>query len=230
MKYKYDLTGQRFGKLTAVFPVPDNAHRARWHCVCDCGNEKDVLQQNLTNGHVRSCGCLHADVNRKKIAAYNSSAGRESHHETKTRLYRIWIGIKSRCLGKTASSFKSYGARGISVCDEWKNSFSAFREWALQNGYSDSLTIDRIDVNGDYCPDNCRWVTVSVQQFNKRLSSRNKSGITGVSFNKASNKWVANIRIDGKQKYLGMFDCIDDAVKVRKNAEIKYFGYSSPIS
>ena len=224
MRYKYDLTGQKFGKLTALYPVPDKTHRARWHCVCECGNEKDVLQQNLSNGHVRSCGCVHSDVNREKISRYNSSLGRESHHETKTRLYRIWIGIKSRCLVETASNYQNYGGRGIRVCDEWVHSYNAFSEWAMQNGYDDSLTIDRIDPDGDYCPANCRWVTMSVQEFNKRMSSKNTSGTTGVSYNKAMKKWIAYIRKDGKQHYLGGYDCIDDAIKARKDAEIKFFG------
>lgn len=224
MKYKHDLTGHRFGKLTAVYPVPDKSHRARWHCVCECGNEKDVLQQNLTNGHVRSCGCIHSEVNKEKIERYNSSIGRESHHNTKSRLYRIWIGIKSRCFVQTASNYKNYGQRGISVCDEWVNSFSAFSKWAIQNGYNDSLTIDRINADGNYCPENCRWVTMSIQEFNKRISSRNTSGTTGVSFNKACNKWVAYIRKDGKLYHLGTFANIDDAIYARKQAEKRLYG------
>ena len=224
MKYKYDLTGQKFGKLTALYPVPDKAHRARWHCVCDCGNEKDVLQQNLSNGHVRSCGCILSDSSLERIIRYNDSLGRESHRKTKTRLYKIWIGMKSRCYYKRTESYKNYGKRGIKVCDEWLHSYNAFSEWALQNGYDDSLTIDRIDPDGNYCPENCRWTTMSIQEFNKRMSSRNTSGTTGVSYNKAMKKWVAYIRKDGKQHYLGRYDCIDDAIKARKDAEIKYFG------
>lgn len=223
MKYKHNLTGQKFGRLTALYPVPDKAHRARWHCVCECGNEKDVLQQNLSNGHVRSCGCVHSDVNREKISRYNSSLGRESHLETKTRLYRIWIGIKSRCFTETSAGYKNYGGRGICVCDEWVHSYNAFSEWAMQNGYDDSLTIDRIDPDGDYCPANCRWVTMSVQEFNKRRSPSNTSGTTGVSYNKKSGKWVAYICKEGTRHHLGAYDCIDDAIKARKDAEIKYF-------
>lgn len=224
LNYKHDLTGQKFGKLTALYPVKDKTHRARWHCVCECGNEKDVLQQNLSNGHVQSCGCLLSSSNSERITEYNRSIGRETHHETKTRLYRIWIGIKSRCLVETASGFKNYGGRGISICDEWKNSFLAFSEWAFANGYSDSLTIDRIDVNGDYSPDNCRWVSMSVQQLNKRLSSRNTSGVTGVSFNKKNNRWYAYIRKDGNHVHLGSFKTIDEATKARKQAEAQLKG------
>lgn len=224
MKYKYDLTGQKFGKLTALYPVPDKAHRARWHCVCECGNEKDVLQQNLSDGHVRSCGCILSRSSNERISDYNKSLGRESHHETKTRLYKIWIGMKSRCYYKASNSFKNYGGRGIIVCDEWIHSFKDFSEWAIKNGYDDSLTIDRIDPDGNYCPENCRWATMSVQEFNKRKSPKNTSGTTGVSYNKAMKKWVAYIRKDGKQHWLGSYKCIDDAIKARKDAEKRYFG------
>lgn len=224
MKYKYDLTGQKFGKLTALYPVQDKSHRARWHCICECGKEKDVLQQNLSNGHVRSCGCVLSQSSLARMKNYNDSVGRESHNETKTRLYRIWIGIKSRCLVNTTSGYKNYGGRGISICDGWIHSFSAFSSWAMQNGYNDSLTIDRIDPDGDYCPENCRWTTMSEQEFNKRISSRNTSGVTGVSFNKKHKRWVAYIGIEGKLYHLGSFKCIDDAIKARKDAETKFFG------
>ena len=224
LKYKYDLTGQKFGKLTALYPVPDKAHRARWHCVCECGNEKDVLQQNLSDGHVRSCGCILSRSSNERISDYNKSLGRESHHETKTRLYKIWIGMKSRCYYKASNAFKNYGGRGIIVCDEWIHSFKDFSEWAIKNGYDDSLTIDRIDPDGNYCPENCRWATMSVQEFNKRKSPKNTSGTTGVSYNKAMKKWVAYIRKDGKQHWLGSYKCIDDAIKARKDAEKRYFG------
>lgn len=222
--YKYDLTGNKFGKLTALYPVPDKSHRARWHCICECGKEKDVLQQNLSNGHVRSCGCYHAEVNRSKITAYNSSIGRESHKETHSRLYRIWIGIKSRCSCETASSYKNYGGRGISISSEWANSYATFKEWSLKHGYSETLTIDRINVNGDYCPDNCRWVPMSIQEHNKRISALNTSGTIGVSYNKKAKKWVAYITKDKMRIHLGSFSCIDDAIKARNEAESQYYG------
>lgn len=223
MPNKHDLSGQRFGRLTALFTVPNNNYRTRWHCICDCGKTKDVLQQNLENGHVRSCGCLHAERNKEKIANYNSVLGRESHNETKSRLYRIWIGIKARCYDANSTAYKNYGARGITVCDDWRYSYLSFKEWAITNGYSDNLSIDRIDTNGNYFPDNCRWVSTSVQQFNKRTPKRNTSGCVGVSWNKASKKWVANISIDSTRHFLGAFDSINDAIAARKAAEEKYY-------
>lgn len=224
MPQRKDITNKRFGRLTALYVVPNNSYHTRWHCVCDCGNTKDVLQQNLVNGHVRSCGCFLSDRNRERITEYNKTVGKESHGETKTRLYHIWINIKTRCYYENAASYPNYGKRGIKMCDEWKNSFVSFKSWAIENGYSDNLTIDRINVDGDYCPDNCRWVTLSVQEFNKRISNRNTSGHTGVSFNKKERKWIAYITVQGKLHVLGLFRCIGDAIKARENAEKKYFG------
>ena len=222
MHYKYDLTGQKFGKLTALYPVADKSHRARWHCVCECGNEKDILQQNLSNGHVRSCGCILSESSTERIKHYNNSLGRETHDETKTRLYRIWIGIKTRC--SSGTDYPNYGGRGITICEEWVHSFTAFRNWSINNGYSDSLTIDRIDVNGNYCPENCRWVNMSIQEYNKRKSTRNTSGITGVSFNKKDKRWVAYISKNNNYIYLGGYKDINDAIIARKEAEAKLFG------
>lgn len=218
MRHK-DLIGFRFGKLTVIEKVESASYRSRFKCVCDCGNEKIVLGQSLLNGHVRSCGCLQREASTRRIEAYNSNLGRETHGEAKTRLYAIWEGMKTRCYKRNYHSFPNYGGRGISVCEEWKSSFLAFREWALSTGYNDSLTIDRIDVNGDYCPDNCRWTGHDVQAANKRLLDRNTSGFTGVSFNKKSGKYVAYISRNRETHHLGSFDKLEDAIAARKRAE-----------
>lgn len=224
MAIKQDLKGQKFGRLTALYTVPNNNYRTRWHCVCDCGNTKDVLQQNLVNGHVRSCGCLLVERNKEKLAVLNESMQRESHHETKTRLYHIWINIKSRCFDEGSTAFKHYGGRGITVCREWATSYLSFKEWAIANGYSDELSIDRINVDGNYCPENCRWVSGSIQQFNKRKPRRNTSGHVGISWNKEAGKWYSYITKDYVMHFLGSFDSLDDAIAARKAAEIQYFG------
>ena len=224
MANKHNLSGQRFGRLTALYTVPNNNYHTRWHCICDCGKTKDVLQQNLENGHVRSCGCLHTERNKEKITAFNSSMNRESHNETKTKLYHIWIGMKSRCYAPQSTAYKNYGGRGITVCQEWKNSFLSFKQWALSHGFSDDLSIDRINVNGDYSPENCRWVSNSIQQFNKRKPGRNTSGVVGVSWNKKQNRWIAFITKDYKRQWLGSFVSIDDAIAARKLAETELFG------
>jgi len=132
---------------------------------------------------------------------------REKHGEARTKLYKVWIGMKGRCVNEKNIKYKNYGNRGILICNEWMQ-FIAFRDWATANGYKESLSIDRIDNDGNYEPSNCRWATVAIQNRNTRLLRRNNtSGFRGVCFHKEVNKWVANIKIDGKQKYLGCFKC-----------------------
>ena len=148
-----DITGQRFGKLTAIRRVD-----SVWECKCDCGNITYVRISYLKNGHTKSCGC-------KKFETKNLI-----HGKSKTRLYNIWDNMKARCYRKYSDKYKWYGERGIKMCDEWlgENGFISFQDWSLSNGYQDNLTIDRIDVNGNYEPNNCRWITQKEQCLNKR--------------------------------------------------------------
>ena len=138
-----------------------------WRCKCDCGNEVIVRSASLVTGVTKSCGCLYA-VTRK---------GKTSHASSYTRLYKIWDGIVQRCTNPNTQNYKSYGGRGIEMCDEWRNDFAAFKAWAMANGYNPDApkwecTIDRIDVNGNYEPSNCRWVSMDVQRQNKRKGLR----------------------------------------------------------
>lgn len=154
-----DLTGQRFGRLVALEHFRKNG-RTYWHCRCDCGNETDVEAYNLKK-ITRSCGC----IKKEKCAKMGKACRKHGMHHT--RLYIIWTGMKARCTNPNAANYADYGGRGISVCDEWKT-FEPFLRFATANGYHDSLTIDRIDVNGNYEPENVRFISNYEQQSNRR--------------------------------------------------------------
>ena len=158
--------GRKFGSLTVVETVlgkKGNGTCWFWKMKCDCGNETIVLPNKVIKGYTNSCGCKKKDRCRILTEKY-----RVRHGDNGTRLYHIWHGMRQRCINKNNKDYKNYGFRGIKVCDQWLNSYVDFKTWALSNGYEETLTLDRIDVNGDYCPENCRWVTVKEQCRNKR--------------------------------------------------------------
>lgn len=168
-KFAEDLSGRKFGRWTVLYRDEDyicyNGYtKPMWRCKCECGTEKTILSDNLRRGKSLSCGCLR--VERANEAKYTARHNNE-------RLYNIWQNIKIRCYNSNSKSYADYGGRGIIMCDEWKNDFSTFCEWALKSGYDKSLSsnecsIDRIDSNGNYCPENCRWTDKFVQNSNKR--------------------------------------------------------------
>ena len=175
-----DITGQRFGRLTVVeYAGKNRRNRTLWKCICDCGNETIARLDALKSGDKRSCGCLNRENKSRECIERNTTHGM-SH----TRLYRVWCEMRRRCNDSKVPEYKNYGARGIKVCAEWKNDFRSFNDWAIKNGYDKTAargncTIDRIDVNGDYCPENCRFVDSMVQGSNKRNNKRiTHNGIT----------------------------------------------------
>lgn len=152
-----DISGQKFGRLTAIkYAGKSKGKQTLWECRCDCGKTVIVHHQNLKSGHTSSCGCYNNEL---------ISEREKTHGQTKTRLYNIWHDMNYRCSSQKHSSYKDYGGKGIIVCEEWRKSFEAFRDWALQNGYSDDLSLDRMNGNGNYFPENCRWATL-IQQAN----------------------------------------------------------------
>lgn len=157
-----NLMSQRFGRLTVIDSAPNNKFgHTCWKCLCDCGNTIVTETNDLRRGHTKSCGCLQKETVCKL---------RATHKLSKTRIYKVWQDMKARCYNKNNKFYDSYGKRGISVCQEWRNSFEEFHKWAESTGYSDSLTLDRIDVNGNYNPENCKWSTIYEQASNRRTT------------------------------------------------------------
>lgn len=154
-----ELSGQRFGRLLVIRREGSRNGRATWYCKCDCGNYKVVIGKNLKNGKTSSCGCLHKELLSKRS---------KTHGMTGKRLYRIWHDMKNRCEYSKDKKYSYYGGRGIKVCNEWSSNFESFMTWALSNGYNDLLTIDRINNDGNYEPNNCRWITMKEQCSNRR--------------------------------------------------------------
>lgn len=210
-----DITGQKFGRLTVIEPAPrpntvNNKHKY-WKCRCDCQKEVVVDGVDLRSGNTTSCGCARKGrVHKGRVHKHGMSG---------TRLYNIHHGMKQRCYDLNSDSYKNYGARGIKICDEFlgENGFKYFAEWALKNGYSDSLTLDRINPDGNYEISNLRWADKSLQSFNRRPRN-NKSGHVGIH-KRLNGKYRAYIAKNGKQHYFGTYETIEEAVEARRKAE-----------
>lgn len=216
------LPGNRFGKLVIVSNGDTIKHgngnttRQLW-CRCDCGNPELTLVRanNLQSGNTTSCGCVGEE-------------SRKTHGLSHTRTYSIHESMLRRCKPELADKFPYHAGRGVKVCSRWNPKLGgSFENFLADMGEApENMSLDRIDVNGDYEPSNCRWATNSVQGYNKNLDPNNTSGKTGVSFYTHCGKWSAEIHVDGKHIRLGMFDSFQRAVEVRKRAELQYYGWN----
>ena len=210
-----DLTGQKFNKLTVIKRVEnDKRNNSRWLCKCDCGNEKIISGYHLKRASIVSCGCYIREITSKRS---------KTHEKTNLKLYDVWAAMKTRCYNKNRKEYKNYGGRGITVCDEWKDNFMTFYNWAMANGYDENAprgecTIDRIDVNGNYEPNNCRFVNMKVQQNNKR----NNCLITYNNETRSITEWskTLNISVNAMRDRLKKYNnCIEKAFTQKKYAK-----------
>lgn len=189
MPKKEDLRGRKFGRLTVIGEAKEHTyegHSSWWLCKCECGNTLEVRRSCLVRGDTQSCGCL-----KKELLREHGRKMLTKHGWYGTRVYHIWHLIVDRCDNPNCSQYPNYGGRGIKLCSEWRNDPKAFCEWAMENGYRDDLTIDRIDFNGDYEPNNCRWITIDAQQTNKRNNVR----ITYQNKTQCASEWARELGI-----------------------------------
>lgn len=211
-----ELSGVKFNRLRVVSKAYTNKHRkVVWECLCDCGNTSFVTTRELKSGHTKSCGCL------KKERIINQSQ-KGFHQKNNKAEYNSYSSMKNRCYNSNCPHYDRYGGRGISVCDEWFESFETFLN---DMGKRPSLehTLDRIDVNGNYDPSNCRWADLSTQSFNKRKRRDNTTGHVGVGYIKDRDAYKATISKDGKLHYLGYFKTFKEAETARITAEKEYY-------
>jgi hypothetical protein len=204
--------GFRQGYLTVLDIAENGKTRKSYIVQCDCGKKFKISRSHLLGTKNRrankSCGC--------KENHYNGLLNSKEN----IRIYDVWYGMINRCYRKENENYARYGALGVRVCDEWKNDFTAFHNWAINNGHDTQLQLDRIDHQGDYSPANCRWVTMRTQQQNKGVYQKSKTGVTGVA--SFGNKYRAYIVRNGIRKHLGLYEKLEDAALVRKRAE-EYF-------
>ena len=219
-----DLTGQRFGRLTVLsreldYVTPKGQHKTCWKCKCDCGNYKITTATALKTGTTSSCGCYGME-NRILYGHLNAK-----HGGFGTRLYRIYRGMWQRCYDKNEKQYMRYGYRGVDMCEQWlgEHGFENFREWSYQNGYKETLTIDRIDNSKGYSPENCRWATVMEQQNNRDCNvflEANGERHTLAEWSRITGINVATIKSRRKLGWKDV-DIVTKPIDIRKTAKKK---------
>lgn len=223
--------GNRYGRLLVLGYSHSKVYKsgsahAYWLCHCDCGSSLTVKGGSLREGRTSSCGCYQKEL---------IGDSRRTHGDCGSVEYQTYSGMKMRCLSPNNGRYADYGGRGITICERWLESGSRGFENFLEDmgrrrpeGYS----IERVDVDGNYTPENCIWIPLADQVNNRRINKNNSSGKTGVVWNKKNSKWVAQISVgksgSARSYYLGCFEEFKDAVKAREQAELKYFGRIKP--
>lgn len=200
-----DLTGNTYNRLTVIEEVLPRTGGSKWLCKCTCGNTKVVRAASIKNGSCKSCGCLHIEANKSMFT---------KHGEYKCKLYAVHQAMIRRCTTKTNKVYPLYGGRGIAVHPTWFD-YATFKEWATSAGYKEGLTLDRIDTNGSYSPENCHWVDSMYQARNRRALKCKSSNYIGVHWDSSRQKWMASIGISNKTISLGRFLLEEDAAKAR---------------
>jgi hypothetical protein len=215
MGKKIDETGNVYGRLTVVEDDGlDKNGQYLWECLCECGKIKSIPGGALRRGLVVSCGCYNNEIRGKASI---------THGMSNTKIYKIWLGIISRCENHGHTSYPRYGAVGVSVCKEWRESFEAF--YADMGDIPDGCEINRKRAANQYSKENCEWVSLSVQAYDKGMLCTNTSGRTGVNFDIDAGLWTAQLNKDGKV-YKKRFTSFEDACKYRESLELEHFGFT----
>lgn len=199
-----NILNQKFGRLTVIEKLGSDKHQEQlWKCRCDCGQEVIVNTISLTSGNTKSCGCYKTELIQKL---------NYKHGQSHTRLYYVWQAMIRRCYKENEQSYKNYGARGIKVCNKWKKDYKEFYNWAMQNGYKEGLSIERINNNRNYEPNNCKWATSKEQSYNTRRNQYIEYNSEKITITEACKKTkipLTNVYSKARRKQLTLQEAFD---------------------